>query len=601
MISGTDKVSFRRRLWQPRCGELPPADALTQLANQLKCEPLVAQLLAARGLGDANAAADFLSPQFRNLHPPELLPNLTPAAELIAAFARDKSPILIFGDYDVDGITGTAMLWRLLKSVGANVDYYIPHRIDEGYGLSLKAVEDAANNGCKLLITIDCGIAGAAAVELARSRGMTVIVTDHHELPATLPPAHFIIHPRLVGSTYPNAHLCGSGVAFKLAWGLAVALCRSATLTETLRRMLIEFSALAALGTVADVMPLVGENRILVRYGLAQLPFSSLVGLQALIGAAGYSNRKIDGTAIGFSLAPRLNAAGRMGHARAALEMLLTDDAERATKIAHELERCNTERQAVERKISQTAKDMVHAAGELPAAIVLYEKQWHAGVVGIVASRMVDAFHRPAFILTEESGVLVGSGRSIPGFDLHVAIEHCRELIISGGGHSAAGGVKLLPTNLSLFQQKLAHFARNTIPKHALIPTLDFDCAVQANQLTHRAVESLDRMAPFGHGNPRPRFVLTRATIARPPRIVKGSHLQLHFAADGCQLRGIAWRMGELEPCLAAGVQVDVLVEPHLDAYNGMPRVDLHVVDIARSDRRPLQPTPSKPQPAVMC
>ena len=290
MISGTDKVSFRRRLWQPRCGKLPPADALTQLANQLKCEPLVAQLLAARGLGDANAAADFLSPQFRNLHPPELLPNLTPAAELIAAFARDKSPILIFGDYDVDGITGTAMLWRLLKSVGANVDYYIPHRIDEGYGLSLKAVEDAANNGCKLLITIDCGIAGAAAVGLARSRGMTVIVTDHHELPAALPPAHFIIHPRLVGSTYPNAHLCGSGVAFKLAWGLAVALCRSATLTETLRRMLIEFSALAALGTVADVMPLVGENRILVRYGLAQLPFSSLVGLQALIGAAGREN-----------------------------------------------------------------------------------------------------------------------------------------------------------------------------------------------------------------------------------------------------------------------------------------------------------------------
>ncbi len=454
------------------------------LARALRIPPLLGELLVQRGLADAAAAADFLDPKFKNLHAPSLLPHMDAATERIAGAVRNGEKITLYGDYDVDGITGTAMLWHTLKAARANVDSYIPHRVDEGYGLNTEAVRTLIDAGTQLLVTIDCGCSAIEPITYARAHHVDVIVSDHHEFPSSgeLPPA-IIVHPRLPGSAtvYPNPDLCGAGVAFKLAWAIAQKLCNTERVNETYRGLLLAFAALVELGTIADVVPLVGENRILVKYGLTQLARSTNPGLRALIAAAGFggdSERALDCTAVGFSLAPRLNAAGRMGHAREAVELLTTATGQRAEELAAYLEEQNRDRQATERKMADTAREQIEkrksAIDREDMVLVAAHPSFHAGVVGIVASRLVDRFHRPAFVLSQPDGegLLHGSARSIPSFELHLAIDAVRDLLISGGGHAMAGGGKLPLANLDTFRERLNAYAREKLSEEDFILSL---------------------------------------------------------------------------------------------------------------------------------
>ncbi len=574
-----------------RCWVLPAA-LLDQLQVQalsrgLGSPPLVAEILLRRGLGNSADAAAFLQPKLNSLPDPALLPNMAAAVDRIAQAALRREKIVIFGDYDVDGTTGTAMLWRLLKAAGADVHFRVPHRTQEGYGLQTPAVVELVDGGAQLIITVDCGITANQPVALAQSRGVDVIVTDHHEFHEPLPPARAIVHPNLPGSLYPNKHLCGAGVAFKLCWQLARSFCGGPRVSQLYRDMLVEFCALVGLATIADVVPLSGENRVLAHLGLRQLRRSTIVGIQALVDAAGCREKIIDCTAAGFALSPRLNAAGRMGHARLAVEMLITDSPPRAAEIAGYLEKQNRERQGVERKIFAAAKAQV-PADQLPAALVVSGKEFHAGVVGIVASRLVDAFHRPAFVLAVENDLAVGSGRSIVGFALHEAIEHCRDLLITGGGHAMAGGVKLKADKMEEFSARLRAYAAEHLVADDFIPRLHVEAQVRLAQLDIHMAKHLALMEPFGNANTRPQFLVREAHIAGPPRRVgaTGNHLQLTLQQDGAMGRAIAFGLGPWAAQLPNRQVVDLIVDARLSHYNGNTGVDLHIVDIARSDGR---------------
>jgi single-stranded-DNA-specific exonuclease len=577
--------SFLKRRWILPPSAPDPSDIMA-LSRALGRHPLTARMLLARNVGTPDSARQFLEPEFKNIFPPESIPGLTACAKIIARAVAEKEKITIYGDYDVDGITGTAMLLRLLKAAGADFDIYIPHRIDEGYGLSVDAVKDIARRGTRVLLTVDCGITAVQAVRAGRDLGMSIVITDHHEHEGDLPPAHAIAHPRLGGTTGGNTDLCGAGVAYKLVWAVAALLCGSDKLSSAYRDMLIEFTSLVALATVADVMPLCGENRILVRYGLKQLARSNIIGVKALVRAAGLENRSIDGTAVGFSLGPRLNAAGRMGHAGMAVELLTTEDAVRADEIAGYLEAHNKERQNTERKITAEALELVRALPQIPPALVLCRKHWHAGVVGIVAARMVDHFHRPSFILTDDGRAISGSGRSIPGFALHEAINHCRDLLISGGGHMAAGGIKLHAAQLDAFSARLCDYAAARQPATGLFPQLEIDAPLVPSDIDFQAFSELEALAPFGHGNPKPKFLLCGAQVAAPPGRMgtRGSHVMLRLKVQDRVVRAVGFRLGEAEALLVPGMKLDLVVHASVDRYYHQPRAELHIVDLARSD-----------------
>ncbi|HUO07202.1 MAG TPA: single-stranded-DNA-specific exonuclease RecJ, partial [Phycisphaerae bacterium] len=607
----TSLTSYRKKKWV-----LPEQDAsqVEHLANQLRLPPLITRILLHRGLSTPEAAAAFLDPKFKDLHSPWLLPNMHAAADRILQAVRQNEKITLYGDYDVDGITGTTMLWHTLKQAGADVHYYIPHRVDEGYGLNPDAVRSIIQSGTTLLITIDCGCSAIAPITLARQLGADVIVSDHHEFAGNgeLPPANAIVHPRLTTdptphTPYPNPDLCGAGVAFKLAWATSQKICGTEKVSEQYRHLLMEFTALTALGTIADVVPLTGENRIIVRHGLTQLLRTQNPGLRALIDAAGYANgeRKIDCTAVGFALAPRLNAAGRMGHANEAVELLTTATPDRAEEIAQYLESQNRQRQSTERKMLEIAKQQIENRNSKienqDNVLVVSHESFHVGVVGIVASRLVDLYYRPTFVLAHSAGEtsleLHGSARSISGFELHRAIEHVRDLLITGGGHAMAGGVKLPLANLDAFRDRLNTFAAERLNEDLLTPALNLDGLLTLDDCRTDIIAHLEKLEPFGRGNPTPRFLVQNVKLSAPPRRVgaTGAHLQLTIAKGSRAARCIAFKMGELEPQLPVGTELHLVVEPKIDTFNGNARVDLVVCDIARCDGEPLNASPSIP------
>jgi single-stranded-DNA-specific exonuclease len=593
----TSTISYRRKKWVTPPTTTDPG-RVGQFARELRLPNLIATLLLNRGISTAAAAEAFLEPQFRDLHSPYLLPNMHPAADRIVQAVRAKEKITIYGDYDVDGITGTAMMWHTLVTAGANVDYYIPHRVDEGYGLNIAAVQSLIESGTQLLVTIDCGCSAVGPITLARQHNVDVIVSDHHEFPAdeVLPPANAIVHPRMsADSCYPNADLCGAGVAFKLAWAVAQKLCNAERVNDTYRQLLLDFTALAALGTIADVVPLTGENRILVRYGLNQLRRTKIAGLRALIHAAGYGEgeKKLDCMAVGFTLAPRLNAAGRMGHAREAVELFTTATGERADEIATYLESQNRQRQATERKMIDLARAQIEneksKIENLGSVLVVAHESFHAGVVGIVASRLVDTFHRPAFVLAKGETEYHGSARSIPGFELHHAIDHVRDLLVSGGGHAMAGGVKFAHAHLEAFCDRLNVYAAELLDEELLTPKTMLDGVLTLEDCRTDIISMMEKLAPFGRGNPQPRFLLENMRLVAPPRRVgaTGAHLQLTLGHEGKVIRAIAFKMGELAPQLLVGADLNLVVEPKIDHFNGTAKVDLIVADIARCDQEP--------------
>lgn len=605
----------------------PPDPAASELAGTLKISPLVAQIMLNRGVREAQDCRDFLRPNLKCLHDPFLIPNLRKGAERIAKAIRDKQKIVIYGDYDVDGITATSILWHAIKTLGGTGEFYIPHRIEEGYGLNSEAIEHICQDGAQLIITVDCGITAIEPAKIARDRGVDLIITDHHEwhaagvadretgrqgdtatIPAVaevsntpvpvspsplvtlspaLPHSYAIVHPRLPTDDppYPNPHLCGAGVAFKLAWGIGLAMSGASRVSEPFRNFLIEATALAALGTIADVVPLVGENRILAHFGLSGLKASKLVGIRALIESASLTGQKLDSFHVGFLLAPRLNACGRMGHARLAVEMLTTEDLVKATEIATYLEQQNRQRQAIEKNILEQALQQVESGkwdADGKCAIVLGQENWHPGVIGIVASRIVDRFHRPTIMVALNNGHGQGSGRSIAGFHLSRALEACAEHLEAFGGHEMAAGLKIRTENFAAFRESFCHYAGEVVTTDLLVPELQLEALAQVNQMSPALVKDLQRLGPFGHANRRPVLCLRDVEISSPPRRVgrTGDHLQLHVRQNGQFIKCIAFGHGHVFDRLTVGTRLDLAVEPSINEYNGSVSVELEVRDM---------------------
>ncbi|HWE02539.1 MAG TPA: single-stranded-DNA-specific exonuclease RecJ [Tepidisphaeraceae bacterium] len=564
------------------------------LAAQLKTSSIVGQILLNRGMRDLLDCRNFLRPSLKCLHDPATLPGLTHAAERIAKAIADQRKIVIYGDYDVDGITAVAILWHAIRQLGGVVDYYIPHRLEEGYGLNAEAIEQICKQGAGLILTVDCGITAVIPARVAADHGVDLIITDHHEWHETqperspiLPACYGIVHPRLPGQhpAYPNPHLCGAGVAFKLAWGIGLAVSGANRCDENFRDFLVEATALAALGTIADVVPLVGENRILAHYGLGGLKASKLTGIKALIDSAQLTGKNLDSFHVGFLLAPRLNACGRMGHARLAVEMLTGADQAKAVEIATFLEQQNRARQAVEKKILEQAIQQVadgdHAA-DGKCAMVLGAEGWHPGVIGIVASRMVERFHRPTLMIGLNDGHGQGSGRSIAGFHLAHALEACGEFLEGYGGHEMAAGLKMRTDRLDDFRHAFCAHAANVMAPQLLTPELKVDCIADLSQINAGLVTDLARLGPFGHANRRPLLVCRNVTVATSPRRVgkTGDHLQLLIRQGERTIKCIAFGFGDEIGRLKQGVILDLAVEPTLNEFNGRTSVELEVKDM---------------------
>lgn len=550
--------------------------------------PVVAQLLVSRGVTDPRIANQFLEAKLGDLRDPALLPGLEAAAERVHQAIADGSPIVIYGDYDADGMTATSILLRGLRALHAKVDFYVPNRIEEGYGLNLTAVQQIADQGGKLLITVDCGITSVAEVARAKELGMDVIVTDHHEMKADLPGADALVHPNLPGHSYPFLGLCGAGVAFKLMWRVCQLQSDAKRVSDRLRNYLLGAMGLAAIGTVADVVPLLDENRIIVRHGLKTIKATPSIGLEALMKVANVDQKPALGSDdIGFLLAPRLNAAGRLGKGEVAIELLTTESHERAAELAKVIDELNTERVAVEREILQAARAQVKeqfSPIENHPALVLAGEDWHPGVIGIVAGRIAEQFYRPTFVISgdNQGGLAMGSGRSIPGFNLNAALGHCANHLVGHGGHAAAAGLRIERQNIKAFRQAFSEYAASQLSPEDYLPQLRIDAEASLPSLTLRTVKQLEQLAPFGQGNRRPTLCARGVSLGNQPRrLGRGEkHLSVMLQQNDVRLRAIAFNQAEwVDSLTQLQGNLDVAFRPVLNEYNGRRNVELQMVD----------------------
>ncbi|GAB6158937.1 hypothetical protein JCM39194_21370 [Desulfotomaculum varum] len=560
----------RQKKWRVKA----PYAALRQiLAKELGISRILAQLLINRGIYTADQGRAFLGSELDRLFSPWLLKDMEKAVERVNLARQNGESILVFGDYDVDGITGTVVLVLALRKLGCRVDYFIPHRLEEGYGLNTEALTRAAEQVVKLLVTVDCGISGAAEVAAAKQLGLDVIITDHHEPPVQLPAATAVIDPKRPDCTYPFKELAGVGVALKLVQALYERVGLTAGEWE-------EYLDLVCLGTVADIVPLQGENRILVKHGLDKIARSQRPGLQALIKVSGIKSESLGTRELGFALAPRLNAAGRMGDAALGVELLLADDPLQAANMAEALNRGNQERQQVESKVLAEALAMVEADPAMvdEKVLVLASANWHPGVIGIVASRLVDRFYRPVFMISLEDGKGKGSARSIPGFHLYQAMVSCQEHLEQFGGHAMAAGFSILADKIIDFRRAVNKLADRILTEEHLTPNLDLDALVDLNELSLATVQELEQLLPFGHCNPGPVLGCRQAKVLHCREVGKnGSHLKLKVKSDQVVLDGIGFNLASYSEMLATEDSVDMAFVPSINCWNGRFSVQLEV------------------------
>jgi single-stranded-DNA-specific exonuclease len=569
-------------------------DAVDRLARSLRMSPLVAQLLLNRGVGGADDARRFLDAPLSGLHSPDLLPGIPEAAERILAAVAAGRRICIYGDYDVDGVTGSAVLLQCLSLLGTRADLYVPRRLEEGYGLNCDALKQIADNGAKVVVTVDCGIASLAEAEEAQRLGLELIVTDHHEMKETLPNAAVLVHPRLPGSSYPFGMLCGAGVAFKLAWALAMRRCGGEKVTPAFREFLLDAVALVSLGVIADVVPLHDENRILVRYGLNRLRQKPPLGLQALCEVAKIeAGSELRSSDIGYRIAPRINAVGRLGQAQVAVELLTTDKHERAVDLARYLEKLNGDRQTIERETLRRAREMIECEGRAnDPALVLSSPDWHGGIVGIVAGRLAEQFARPALMITlpkpgmaeesEHARLAVGSGRSLNGVALHEALKACGDLLVGHGGHAAAAGFRLLPERVPDFRERFCAHVASLFPGGTPTPELVLDAETPLGSVTLGLVSDLDRLEPYGAENRRPLFLAGGLQVQGEPRKVgQGErHLSFRVRQGATSIKAIAWGMADrATELMSAGGDCCIAFTPKRNEWQGRLSVDLEVTD----------------------
>ena len=563
--------------WTPA----PPQPLLAEtLAAQLKISPLLAQCLLNRGHSERTEIENFLAPRLKNLADPFLLPNMAAAVERLLRAREQNEPFVIFGDYDVDGVTSTALLVEVLRVLGWTVDFYLPHRMDEGYGLSRDGVENCLKKfPVKLLLAVDCGSTAVETISWLRERGVDVIVLDHHQVSNPAPAAVALVNPQLAGENEISfRELCSVGLAFKLAHAL-IKRGRETNLPGAAEFDLKQLLDLVTLGTIADLVPLVGENRILVSVGLEKLSATQRPGLVALKEVA-QCPPTLGAHEVGFQLAPRLNAAGRLETAEEALRLVLSPDLKTAIPLAQELDLRNRERQKIERGISDEAIGVVRSKFDAQKDLVIVEGQllWHIGVVGIVASRVLQQFYRPTFIIGGEGEAWRGSGRSIAGFDLAAALRECDDLLIRHGGHAMAAGVTIHPDKIDAFRTRLNEIARRSLKPEDLQPPMRLDAEVMLKEVSLTTLAELDRLKPTGQGNPAVQFFTHGVTHSRPLQRMgaEKQHVKM-WVTDGAVTHECVW-WGAGNGSLPVG-KFDLAFAPQVNEFNGRTTVQFKVLD----------------------
>ena len=546
----------------------PDPGEIAKFARALGLGSPAARVLWNRDIRNIAAARDFLSPSLEMLHDPMLMAGMGRAVDRLTRAIHNREKILIYGDYDVDGTTSIVILKKAIELAGGEASYHVPHRLREGYGMRPEVLAEAVTNGVRLVISVDTGIRAAEVVRAATALGLDMIITDHHLPDEDVPPAVAVLNPNQPDCKYPEKNLCGAGVTFKLIQALLGRLDWPAAKSK---RLLESFLKLVAIATVADVVPLTGENRLIVKTGLAGLSDVRNTGLRALLDVAGFeSGKPLSASQVAFRVAPRINAAGRMANARDVIEMFLTADVTMARNLATQLHELNADRQ-------QTEKDIVEAilaqCDEMPVtpddfALVFSKPGWHRGVIGIVASRIVDRFHRPVFVLGEENGLAQGSGRSIRAFHLLDALESMPGLFHKFGGHRQAAGLTMDAANVDEFRARLNAHATAVLTTDQLRPVLDIDAVVEISELNEQSVSEVFSLAPFGCGNPAPLFGLRNVEVSAPPVVVKEQHLRIRVKQGSRFLSIIGWHFAERIDEFAPGNRVDLAVALEEDEYS---------------------------------
>jgi single-stranded-DNA-specific exonuclease len=555
-----------------------------RLADSLRLSRVSALALVNRGFTEPGEATGFLQPKLNDLTDPCECPVMAGAARSLARAAREGRTITIYGDYDADGICASALLERCFRFLGNPAQLYIPHRIDEGYGLNHEAIKELAEAGTEVIVTVDCGVCSVDEVAYARELGVEMIITDHHEPQENVPETAHVLDPKLESCSFGYEYLAGVGVAFKLMWAIGQEISSGHRVSDEFRALLMEALALVSIGTVADMVPLVGENRVMVSYGLRALFSASTPGLRALVEAGRIRGNRISARDIGFRLAPKLNAAGRMGHARDAVELLIAQDPGTARKLAEELVQQNRLRRSVQKQALDQAEQMLDEDERLAGqnCIVLARPDWHQGVVGLVASRLTDKLVRPAFVLVEEGDTARGSGRSIPGFSLFDAVCQCEDLLERFGGHDGAAGVTLPTSNIEAFAERLNNIAGQSMGGEQPTPELRTDGDMPLSMLNMDSVGELRRLEPCGQANPKPVFVADNLQLVGYPQIMGKTSLAFWVRQADVTLRAFAGGRADMIDELRERCDEPFALayQPYINTYRGKASVELRVEDL---------------------
>ncbi len=545
---------------------------VNELLKECNISRLLAILLCSRGIVAKEQVDLYLSPTRKDFYNPFLMPDMQKAVDRIINAIKNKEKVIIYGDYDVDGITSTTVLKQFLAERGLIVDWYIPNRLNEGYGLNKNAIKEINDKGYKLIITVDCGISALEEIKYAYDLGMEVIVTDHHEPVEVLPQCLAVVDAKRKDNIYPYNQLAGVGVVFKLIQALSIKL----NLEE---KEFLKFLDLVAVGTISDIVPLKDENRVIAKLGLKLVEVTKNIGLKTLISVLGF--KKIDSTAISFGVAPRINASGRMGVQEKALNLFLTDNYEEAKKITQELNEFNNDRQAEEQKIFKEALEMLKKEND-KSCIILGNENWHHGVIGIVASKITDMYFKPSILLCFEENEGKGSGRSIPGFDLHKALMECSKDIKKFGGHSMAIGITIEKDKFESFKTDFEKYAEQTNIKE-IVPIVNIDAEISLKDLSIDIVKQLELLEPFGEANKMPQFLFKNMKIIAIRAISEGKHLKLKLKQDNYIIDAIGFNMGELSNLYQIEDRIDVVGNIGVNAFNGMENLQINIKDIRKA------------------
>jgi single-stranded-DNA-specific exonuclease len=556
--------------------KIPDPQLVSRIQQEFNCSQIIASVMANRNILSKEEAQKFFSPSLESLHDPFLMQDMDKAADRLADCIKNRQNILVFGDYDVDGTTGASTLGLFINSAGGNSEVYVPDRETEGYGLSTQGVDKAEKIGAELIITSDCGITGHDSVDYANSRDIDVIITDHHMPSPELPNAYAVLNPKRDDCSYPFKGLCGGGVTLKLAEAVAIML-------EIDPELVYSHLDLITLGTSADLVPILDENRAIVHHGLKSLKKTEKPGLHALLEVSNLLEKELTVGRLIFGVAPRINAAGRLGDANRAVALFSTDNPIEAAEIARDLDEENRNRQDIQQTIVDEALLKVNSECDLQNenAIVLWEEGWHQGVIGIVASRIKEEFHRPTVIIAMENGVGKGSARSIYNFDLYENFTNCAAHLDGFGGHPMAAGMTISKSNLPLFRETFINLANNALSESDLVGTLTIETEMKLSDINGRFMEFLDKLAPFGPGNMRPQFVSRKVEIAGKPRLVgNGDHLKFRAKQNSKTFDAIAFNMGKHYSDLLSGKPFDLAFVVEENEWQGRKSIQLNIRDI---------------------